>query len=86
MGTHLRYILVRYRDFLRTWSRGNVVRYCFLPLLPLNQPSAEGLIPKPAGEQLYLSILREFIVALLPNDVNPKKGTILTFYYISRTK
>ncbi|MCW1889226.1 hypothetical protein OK016_03865 [Vibrio chagasii] len=49
---------------------------------PLNQPSAEGLIPKPAGEQLYLSILREFIVALLPNDVNPKKEQFLTFYYI----
>ncbi|CAK2006112.1 hypothetical protein VCRA2113O415_200087 [Vibrio crassostreae] len=44
------------------------------------------MIPKPTGEQLYLSILREFIVALLPNDVNPKKGTILTFYYMSRMK
>ncbi|CAK1707950.1 hypothetical protein VCRA2122O12_70027 [Vibrio crassostreae] len=44
------------------------------------------MIPKPTGEQLYLSILRKFIVALLPNDVNPKKRTILTFYYMSRMK
>lgn len=25
-------------------------------------------------------------MALLPNDVNPKKRTILTFYYMSRMK
>jgi hypothetical protein len=47
-------------------SLGNVVRYCFLPLLPQIIVATLEL-----WERNCLSILREFIVAVLRFDVKP---------------